>query len=236
LKEFESIIGLMAFCVKAIPSVRAFMRRFYDVLSTMKIKKPYYFIRVTVELKYDAQVWYDFLVEFNGECYLPNQLWISNDTLQLYTDSAGSMSLGCSAYFAGHYVQFRWPEHFAHSPFVRDISFLELIPIVLAMFVWAPMFVNKKILLRIDNLALVAIVNKRTSKLKHVMKLVRPLVLMLMRFNIQVRALHIEGKLNDIADSLSRFQMGRFRRLAPSADPAPSDIPVGFLEVISNLK
>jgi hypothetical protein len=67
------------------------------------------------------------------------------------------------------------------------------------------------------------------------MKLVRPLVLALMRFNIQVRALHIEGKLNDITDSLSRFQMDRFRLLVPTADPAPSDIPVGLMTTISNM-
>ena len=65
---------------------------------------------------------------------------------------------------------------------MRDIAFLGLIPIVLAMFVWVPMFVSKKMLLRIDNQALVAIANKRTFKSKHVMKLVRPLVLVLMRF------------------------------------------------------
>ena len=67
------------------------------------------------------------------------------------------------------------------------------------------------------------------------MKLVRPLVLALMRFNIQVRALHIKGKLNDIADSLSRFQMDRFRLLVPNAGPAPSDIPVGIMTTISNM-
>ena len=90
------------------------------------------------------------------------------------------------------------------------------------MFVWDPMFVNKKIVLRIGNQVLVVIVNKKTSKSKHVMKLVRALVLALMRFNIRVRALHIEGKLNDIADSLSRFQMDRFRLLVSNADPVPS--------------
>jgi hypothetical protein len=31
VKDFESIIGLMAFCARAIPSGRAFLRRFDDV-------------------------------------------------------------------------------------------------------------------------------------------------------------------------------------------------------------
>jgi len=46
VKEFESIIGLMAFCAKAIRSARAFMRGFYDVLFSMKFKKPFYSIRM----------------------------------------------------------------------------------------------------------------------------------------------------------------------------------------------
>ena len=109
-------------------------------------------------------------------------------------------------------------------------------PILLAMLIWSPQFCNKKILLRIDNQALVLIINKRTSKSKYVMKLIRPLVLLLMRKNIQVRALHIPGESNAIADSLSRFQVIRFRTLAPEADHTPSDIPVEFHMVISELK
>ena len=139
-------------------------------------------IRMNQEIKHDAQVWYEFLCNFNGECYLPNQLWISNDALELLTDSAGSISLGCGAFYARHWVQYKWPTNWEHESFMRDIAFLGLIPIVLAMFVWVPMFVSKKMLLRIDNQALVAIANKRTFKSKHVMKLVRPLVLVLMRF------------------------------------------------------
>ena len=139
-------------------------------------------IRMNQEIKHDAQVWYEFLCDFNGECYLPNQLWISNDALELLTDSVGSIALGCGAFYAGHWVQYKGPTNWEHESFIRDIAFLELIPIVLAMFVWVPMFVSKKMLLRIDNQALVAIANKRTFKSKHVMKLVRPLVLVLMRF------------------------------------------------------
>jgi hypothetical protein len=59
---------------------------------------------------------------------------------------------------------------------MKDISFLELVPIILAFHIWTPRFINKKILLRIDNQALVAIVNNRTSKSKYIMQLVRPLV------------------------------------------------------------
>jgi hypothetical protein len=39
-----------------------------------------------------------------------------------------------------------------------------------------------------------------------------------------------------IADTLSRFQMDRFRCLAPKADQTTSDIHEEFLIIISNLK
>ena len=37
IKDFESIICLVAFCARAIPPGRAFLRRFYDVLSCMNV-------------------------------------------------------------------------------------------------------------------------------------------------------------------------------------------------------
>jgi hypothetical protein len=54
------------------------------------------------------------------------------------------------------------------------------------------------------------------------------MVLLLMSKNIQVN--------NAFADSLSRFQLQRFRDLAPTAEQTPSDIPVEFLSIISDLK
>jgi hypothetical protein len=53
---------------------------------------------------------------------------------------------------------------------------------------------------------------------------------------IQVRAKHISGVQNELADCLSRFQMDRFKKLAPMADQTPPDIPAEFWSMISKLK
>ena len=74
LRELESITGLMAFCSRAIPSARAFTRRFYVLIASVKYKKPYYYIRINSEVKADALVWYEFFVKINGECSLPETL------------------------------------------------------------------------------------------------------------------------------------------------------------------
>ena len=188
LRDLESIVGLMAFCARAIPSARAFSSRFYYDISSVKFRKSYYYVRINHELREDATVWEKFLDQFNGECYLPDRIWISNGAIEMFTDSAGNASLGCGAYFKGHWAQFKWPTEWENCEFMSDISFLELIPILFAMFIWISQFAHKKTLLRIDNQELVAIINKRTSKSKFVMQLIRPLVLLLMKNNIQVRA------------------------------------------------
>ena len=155
IKEFESIVGLMAFCSKALASSRAFLRTFYDVLASVKSRNPIFSFKITCEIREDIKVWLDFLKKVNGVCYITGNDWISNDCLQLFSDSAGNADLGCAAFLAGKWVQYRWPKHWGNQPIMRDITFLELVPIVLALFVWGSALSNTKFLLRIDNLALV---------------------------------------------------------------------------------
>lgn len=57
LREFQSLVhvGTLNFCAKAIPSARAFNRRFCDAMCG--IKHPGHFIRLTLGMKSDLRVW-----------------------------------------------------------------------------------------------------------------------------------------------------------------------------------
>ena len=57
------------------------------------------------------------------------------------------------------------------------------------------------------------------------MALIPTLTLTTLKRNFYFKALHVAGKLDHIADSISRFQMDVFRTLAPYADPLPQPIP-----------
>ena len=83
----------------------------------------------------------------------------------------------------------------------------------------------KRIRLRSDNEAVVEIINKQTSKCPAIMRLMRFLVLQCLKINVSIRAVHIEGINNNIADALSRFQEQRFRKLAPTAIQKGDKIP-----------
>lgn len=209
LKDLESFIGLLSYCSRAIPSSRDFIRRFYDLIASVKVKKPYYMIRINKEVKADVLIWLKFLDSFNGQCYFPEKVWLSNEVLQLFTDSSGNSELGCGAYFNGRWAQCQWPSEWKNSFVLINLTLLELIPVVLALYLWAPHLKTKRILFNIDNMSLMSVVNKRTSKDKLVMKLLRPLVLLTMLNDVQFKAIHLSSSENSIADAISRFQLQR---------------------------
>ena len=78
---------------------------------------------------------------------------------------------------------------------------------------------------RTDNIAVVHIINSQSSRCDKIMQLVRKFVCRCLMHNIWFKAVHVPGVLNDIADSLSRFQIERFRMLAPGSDPIMTQIP-----------
>ena len=234
LKELQSLTGLLSFCSRAIPAARAFNRRFYDAMS--RIKKHFHRIRITVEMKEDAMIWLRFLENFNGCSFYDKSDWIDANNLQLYTDSAGRANLGCAAIFQTHWIFLPWPINWSSKHLLNDITFLELVPIVLAFYVWEESLKNRRLILNTDNMALVSVLNTKTSKSKRVMHLLRPLILLSMRSDIQFKAVHIEGKRNIVADAISRRQWSRFRQNFPNADGSPLQVPNTFLNLLFSLE
>ncbi|KAK6170386.1 hypothetical protein SNE40_018795 [Patella caerulea] len=234
LKNMQSLAGSLNFLCKAIRPGRAFIRRFYDAM--IGIKKQFHFIRINDGLKQDMLIWLEFLTDFNGQVYFPELIWSSSEVLQLFTDSAGRYDLGCGAYLSGQWTYFQWPLCWKNSAIISDVTFLELVPIFIAISVWGEKLANKKITFNVDNMALVTILNKCTSKSKRIMQLLRPFLLYALKNNIIFRSRHLSSCSNAISDSISRKQWTRFRSLAPAADVNPQPIPDYTLNTIYNVK
>lgn len=64
----------------------------------------------------------------------------------------------------GHF--FPWPKSWQNDEIMRDITFLELVPIVLALYLFKKELSERRIRFHTDNKALVAIINKKSSKSK----------------------------------------------------------------------
>ena len=68
-----------------------------------------------------------------------------------------------------------------------DITFLKLMPIVIVVGIWGRLLANKTIIFQVNNQALVYILNKQTSKNRHVMALIRLFVLHAMTNNVYLK-------------------------------------------------
>ena len=221
LQQLQSLIGSLNFACRAVAPGRAFLRRLIG--ATIALKKSHHITRVTASMKADLSMWLTFLRDHNGVSVFRDQFWTSNHDMELFTDAAGSIGLGI--YFQGKWAQAKWGEHFKRESESNNITFLELFPILVALHLFGDSFQNKKVLFHCDNMAVVEIINKQTSKCPRVMDLLRPLVLQSMKLNTIIRAKHIKGENNTIADAISRYYMQIFRKLAPQADRQPTAIP-----------
>ena len=95
--------------------------------------------------------------------------------------------------------------------------------------IWASELANKCVLFHTDNLGLVDVINKKTTKVNKLIVLLRELVLQCLKHNILFRAVHVPGVLNVKADALSRLQVPKFKSLGQGMDHEQTLVPPHLL-------
>ena len=220
LKELQSLIGSLNFACRVIPPGRAFLQRIINL--TIGIKKPYHHVRLNAAFFEDIRMWQMFLKDWNGKQFFLNTAWESSVSLQLFTDA--SSTIGYGGIFGRQWFQGAW-ENLDRQKQGLSINWKELYAIVVACHIWGSRWSQKRLLFYCDNQSVVEIINSKRSKCPAIMSLVRNLTLLTLQNNFYFKAMHIPGSKNEIADSLSRFQVERFRMLAPWANKYPQPIP-----------
>ena len=140
--------------------------------------------------------------------------------MQLFTDASGTNGWG--AYWSGKWLQGQWSE----TQLQMDITWKELLAIVMAIHTWGALWQRQKILIHCDNLAVVTIWKSGSNCAKETMALVRLLYYCAAKYNINICIVLIAGVNNVIADCLSCFQQDKFQQLVPLANPTPNTISV----------
>ena len=222
LIELQSLIGTLQFACKAVVPGRTFLQRMINL--TRGVPSRFHHIRLNKEFFKDLTMWKAFLAGWNGRSFFLDTTITPSPDMELYTDASGSVGFG--GYFNGKWFQGKWLPHMQLNK-ERGISieWQELFPIVVACAIWYPYFSGKRIQFWCDNESVVAIINSGHSRAPRIMDLLRFLVLISMKHHFFVRARHVPGVSNEIADALSRFQVARFWAAAPTAEGIPCTIP-----------
>ena len=179
LKEMQSLIGSLNFACRAIAPGRAFLRRLIDL--TRGKTRANHRIRITVEAHRDMSAWLEFLHAFNGQLSFLPTTGMSSDVLHLTTDASGfayGAVVGASygAVVGASYGAVVWASYgavvgaswlqgrFPSSCDSKHISIKELLPIILAVRRWGPVWTNQRVLFLSDNTVVVAVINRQTAK------------------------------------------------------------------------
>ena len=227
-QELLSLIGKLSFACKVIPAGRIFLRRLID--TSCSVSRLHHHIRLNEQARLDIEWWLTFLPTWNGTSYILETEWSTSTSMSLYTDA--SSSIGWGAYWSGRWIQSHW----SSSEEEKSIVWKELFAVTAAVNTWGHLWARKKVLFHCDNQAVVDIWRTGTTKSPDVMALIRMLYFCAATHNIHVIITHVAGVNNAIADALSRFQVNRFRQLAPHAEMLPDTIPAWparFLKVSS---
>ena len=101
--------------------------------------------------------------------------------------SDNDQSLGFGIVFDRKWAYGKWPSDWTH----KNIAFLELFPMVLAMQMWGESLANKRILFFTDDDSVVQVINRQTSINKELLQLLRQLALTCLRYNTLFRTNNI---------------------------------------------
>ena len=152
-KELESFVGHLAYAAMVICPGRIFLRSLFSLLSTTA--KPHFHIRVNTSVRADLQWWLCFLQLWNGLSFFP----LPSPSRHIYSDASGSF--GCGAFDpATGWFQLQWPALWS----LIDIAAKEMVPVVVAAALWGRLWEGCHICFHSDNMAVVAVLNKRTAK------------------------------------------------------------------------
>ena len=228
LRELQSLNGKLNFFSKAVRPGRMFTRRLIDLTST--VQKPSHYVTITKEAREDIHWWCELLMTHNRSSFVPDPKRLYSTDLMLFTDATKFEGFG--AIYGLRWIQSNWPPEL----YGRNIDFLELFAIVAAARTWGHEWKGRRVVFVTDNKPITQIWDKNTTPSPDVMTLVRKLYLHAARSHFSVSFKHIFTHHNAIADALSRFQMTRFRRLAPEADPQPTPIPADLWTLGNHLE
>ena len=165
--------------------------------TSFSVHTPFLF---TLEFRKDLLWWQDFLYQFNGKRLLHNKVPIADVETDASNEAVGF-------YFPGNWAYSFLP---ADAPDIAPlhINFKEAFAIFLAARRWAPLWANHHVIVKCDNQAAVAMINKGTTANPIVMTWLRDLFWMSVIHNFRITAVYIPGVDNFRADRISRMHNG----------------------------
>lgn len=229
-KELESLVGKLAHACKVVRPGKTFLRRMFELLSG--VRQPHHHIRLNVSFRSDLIWWSTFIGAWNGVSLLLD-VGPGRVSHRFVTDASGQF--GCGALWGSKWLQLQWTPPSRADSFnlpEASITLQELLPVVLACAVWGPAWKHTLVEVYCDNQGAVAVINSGYSKVPQMMHLLRCLFFIRAFFGFSLRAIHVPGCENGLADAISRDNLACLFAQIPEARNSRCHIPPPLLELL----
>lgn len=208
LRQVESLVGKLSFAAIVLPGARPFMRSIIDAIGGHDRSAV---VRLSAAFKVDLRTWLRSLDRWNG-----SRRWTLSNRCFDFTSDA---SLEGFAYYPSALPsEHGLPEHLAEGvafagswsselDCIRShehIAYLEALAALHALSLYAPFLSRSLVTLWIDNSACVHIVNRQSTSSPKLLAVLRSMYSLATHYGFELRASHIPGSDNVIADALSR--------------------------------
>ncbi|XP_062249448.1 uncharacterized protein LOC133958576 [Platichthys flesus] len=221
-RDLLSLLGHLNFAMRIIPHGRSFVSRLIELAySVQNLNDP---VVLDEGCQSDLRFWSVLCEEWNGISFFYNDQVESSDSIKFFTDAAPSVGFG--GFYDNQWFADVWPNEIQRlNDQSKSTALYELYPIVVACILWGNSWARKQITVFCDNAATVDIINKGRSKTSIINYLMRRLTWVSVLNNFILRATHIPGHQNSIADALSRFKFQEFKAMCPQAKPSSIPCP-----------
>ena len=220
-QQLLSVVGRLVHAGKCVPPGRAFTRRLLDLACS--VAAPLHRVRLTAAARADLLWWAEYLPRWSGTFPLLHPDCRAVDVV-LHTDSSRR---GTGACCGRRWWYAPWPDGTPEeaSP---SMTWLELIPVLVSCVLWGADWSGRRVRLFSDNMGVVGCATRGWSGDSRIMGLLRHLLFSTACQDCVLSVAFVPTADNGPADSLSRGDLARFRRLQPAASDAPDPVPPGL--------
>ena len=197
--ELQRLLGKLSFVSKCVRQSRIFLNRLFAALR--KVQRSHHTVTLSPEFRKDITWWITFLRTYNGVSIIPNPVYSSPD----HVLSSDACLTGCGAVCGDSYFHSPFPQDILDQN--HDINCLELLTVVVAIKLWGHKWRGMSIQIFCDNNVTVLAINSGASRSDFITKCLRELWLWCARYELLLRAQHLPGVENRLADFLSRWHL-----------------------------
>ena len=227
-RDLESLIGQLHHASTVVKPGRCFIRRMIELCKAVRNHdRP---LRLNKAFHSDLAWWRLFLRKWNGTAMMST---ICTKPAQHSVTSDASGSWGCGAFSGQQWFQIAWSNYPQTDLIDQSIAVKEMLPIIVACFLWGYQWAGEHVGIGCDNEAVVHVLGKRSCKDECLMHLLRCLFFIEAHFGFSISAVHIPGRHNQLADALSRNNTFLFLSKVPEASRSPTPVPPELMDLVA---